>query len=53
MFSFWDVTQVQLSVTVKSQIWFDRTQFAGGAKNLQDQRVVVIYPQNYYNVLIL
>ena len=29
--------------TVKLEICFDSGQFVGGAKNLQDQRVVVIY----------
>ena len=31
--------------TVKLKICFDSGQFAGGAKNLQDQRMKVIYPQ--------
>ena len=31
-------------VTVKLEICFDRGQFVGGAKNLQDQCAVVIYP---------
>ena len=31
-------------VTVKSEICLDRGQFAGGAKNLQDQCAAVIYP---------
>ena len=30
--------------TVKSEICFDSAQFVGGAKNLQDQCAVVIYP---------
>ena len=35
---------VTVTVTVKSEICFDRGQFAGGAKNLQDQCAGVIYP---------
>ena len=38
------VTHVQLMVTVKSEISFDNSQVVGGAKNLQDQFAVVIYP---------
>ena len=30
--------------TVKLEICFDSGQFVGGAKNLQDQSAVVIYP---------
>ena len=35
--------QVQSLVTDKLEIYFDRWQFGGGTKNLQDQCAVVIY----------
>ena len=35
--------KVHLVVTVKLEILFDSGQFAGGAKNLQDQCALVIY----------
>ena len=38
-------------VTAKSEICFNSDQFACGAKNLQDQREVVIYsPKKFVNI---
>ena len=40
---YWNAMQVQVMVTVKTEMRFDTGQFAGGAKNLQDQCAAVIY----------